>query len=276
MLLFKFAQTKLQKAWKVRRHLKIELCTFFLFVPGFLQMIGISIFELEKACRVNLAIESEVCDNLNNVPYKEICTLLEENSLELGTLNNTSIDYFIEKLKIVERSGKIINGKIELILIEKVCSAEKESQKLVSKLFAIRAPIATVFVLIIVSFAGAWSDKHDVRKAFILIPFVGELLAVLVYIVSAIYMDEIRVEYAIMAGKIVPSMFGGQTLFMIGVSSFMTVTTAENYRTFRFGCFSMFITLLGMFASPLSGILYNTFSYVGKIRFYIFYITRNQ
>lgn len=271
MIQLELFKNEFKKAWKVKGHLKIELVTLFLILPGFLQMIGISIFELEKACRVNLKIEKEVCDNLNNVPYKQICSLIELHSINFENLNATEI--LKEKLKFILSHEHSVTGVRELILIEKVCSAEKESQKLVSKLFAIRAPISTVFILVIVAFAGAWSDKHDVRKAFILVPFFGELLGVIIYVVSAKYMNEIPVEYPIIAGKMVSSIFGGQTLYMIGASSYLTVTTDEKYRTFRFGCFSMFITLLGIFGSPLSGIIYTNFTYVGM---YVIFIYSNN
>lgn len=66
----------------------------------------------------------------------------------------------------------------ELSLIKSVCHAEKESQKLLSKLYAYRAPIATTFTLIIVMFAGAWSDKYQIRKPFMLVPFLGEVLTI--------------------------------------------------------------------------------------------------
>lgn len=37
-----------RKLWKARGHLRMEIVAFFLFLPGFLLMIGLSIFELEK------------------------------------------------------------------------------------------------------------------------------------------------------------------------------------------------------------------------------------
>lgn len=86
----------------------------------------------------------------------------------------------------------------------------------------------------------------------------------MVFILSAIYMEQVPAEYAIYLGRIIPSMFGGGTLFMIGVHSYMTVTTTEEHRTFRIGFYSMFFTFLGIFASPLSGLFFEWFNYVGK------------
>lgn len=37
-----------EKLWTLRGHLKIEAATFFLMIPGFLMMICMPVFELEK------------------------------------------------------------------------------------------------------------------------------------------------------------------------------------------------------------------------------------
>lgn len=77
-------------------------------------------------------------------------------------------------------------------------------------------------------------------------------------------MDTIQADYCVLGAQIIPALTGGTSLYMIGASSYMTVTTSEEQRTFRFGCFSMFITILGIIASPLSGPLFKLLTYVGK------------
>ncbi|XP_063697924.1 lysosomal proton-coupled steroid conjugate and bile acid symporter SLC46A3-like [Culicoides brevitarsis] len=255
------AKKHTSELWAIRNHLRIEACAFFFFLSGFLLIIGMSVFELEKACRVNLRLEPQICDNLNNIPYKEMCVLLENDKFLFQNGGN-STDELRFLLENVQAKGHNVKGLSELVLIHKVCEAEEESQKLISKMYAIRSPIATIFILLIVLFAGSWSDKHDIRKAFILVPFIGEILASVINVVSAIYMNHIPADYVIYGGKIIPSIFGGQTLFMIGVHSYMTVTTTEEHRTFRIGVYSMFFTFLGIFASPLSGFLFEMLNYV--------------
>lgn len=170
-----------RELWAIKSHLRIEVVAFFSFLPFFLTMIGMSVFELEKACRVNLRLESEICDNLNNIPYKEMCPILESHD-GLFMNRNASENGLNELLKTLHTKGHRVEGLSELFLVQNVCEAEKESQKLVSKMFAIRAPIgkanslddlecfivsisflflvtATGFTLLIVLFAGSWSDK---------------------------------------------------------------------------------------------------------------------
>lgn len=254
---------KLKSIWKYKGHLKIELIAFFLILPGFLQFIAVSIFELEKACRVNLIIEAEVCENLNNVPYKKMCSLLNDHSSKLIALNLSDSELVNKKIEIILQEGYQQESILDVELIEKSCDAEKDSQKLISSLYALRLPVSTFFILIIVSFGGALSDKFKIRKFFILLPFIGEILSIFTYVIAAAN-DSLPVEYPIMIGKILSSILGGQTLFMIGASSYMTVMTTEEHRTVRFGFFTMFTTWLGIIASPLSGFFFNNFSYIGR------------
>lgn len=132
------------------------------------------------------------------------------------------------------------------------------------KIFFTVSITATTFTLLIVIFAGTWSDKYNIRKIFILIPFIGEVIAQTIYIISSIYMNQIPIQYALYPASIVTAIFGSRTLFAIGIFSYMTVTTTEKDRTFRMGCYSMFYTFLGILTSPFSGILFEIFSYTRK------------
>lgn len=128
---------------------------------------------------MNLNYKTEICDNLNNARYKDICQSMLEKSKLTELKHNVSKqevgdDYF-NYLLLNETEATDAN---ELSLIKRVCDAEKEGQKLLSKLYAYRAPIATTFTLIIVMFAGAWSDKYQIRKPFMLVPFLGEVLTI--------------------------------------------------------------------------------------------------
>uniref|UniRef100_A0A336LQC0 CSON010152 protein n=1 Tax=Culicoides sonorensis TaxID=179676 RepID=A0A336LQC0_CULSO len=252
-----------KKIWSLRDHLKIEAATFFLMIPGFLMMICLPVFELEKACRVNLQFGTDTCDNLNNARFKDICQTMNEKSRLTESKHNITEqevedDYF-NNLLLNETEATDTD---ELSLIKRVCHAEKESQKLLSKLYAYRAPIATTFTLLIVVFAGAWSDKYQIRKPFLLVPFLGEVITIGIFFVSALYMETIPAEYSVIGVAIIPALTGGPSLFMIGASSYMTVTTAEDQRTFRFGVFSMFITILGIIGAPLSGPLFKLLTYI--------------
>jgi hypothetical protein len=40
---------------------------------------------------------------------------------------------------------------------------------------------------------------------------------------------------------------------LMGIYSYLTSVTAEENRTFRFGCFTVFLTLIPIFSIPWSG-----------------------
>lgn len=60
-------------------------------------------------------------------------------------------------------------------LEEAVCHAEIESQKLDTKLNAFTSPFDSFFGIVMILFAGGWSDKRHRRKPCMLIPLLGEL-----------------------------------------------------------------------------------------------------
>lgn len=114
---------------------------------------------------------------MNNIRFKDICETLDEKVKITESKHNITEKSVGEDLfnffLLDETEARDVN---ELSLVKNVCLAEKESQKLISKLYAYRSPIGTTFVLVIVLFAGAWSDKHQIRKPFMLVPFFGEIL----------------------------------------------------------------------------------------------------
>lgn len=106
--------------------------------------------------------------------------------------------------------------------------------------------------------------QHDIRKIFILLPFIGEILGSCTYILSSIFFNEVPADMTIYIASILMSLFGGRSLYAVGIDSYLAITTSEDYRTFRIGFYSMFRTALGIFASPLGGVLFELLSYKRK------------
>ncbi|XP_059607866.1 probable peptidoglycan muropeptide transporter SLC46 [Phlebotomus argentipes] len=154
-------------------------------------------------------------------------------------------------------------GEVNLdVLKEKVCQAETESQKIVALIKGYRAPISAIFPLIIVIFAGGWSDKKRIRKPLLLLPIIGEFLGCLALFISAIFMLQLPLEFAGILEKLLPAMFGGFTLMLMGVYSYITDITAEEDRTFRFGVLAVSISLIPIAGVPWSGYLFEKLGYV--------------
>ncbi|XP_061392567.1 uncharacterized protein LOC133328034, partial [Musca vetustissima] len=118
-----------------------------------------------------------------------------------------------------------------------------------------------IFPLIVMLFAGGWSDRYNKRKACMVFPIIGESLMFLCLLVSAIFFDKIPMEFGAYSEAIVPALFGGQTLCLMAIDSYMTISTPEADRIFRFGIFAMFTTGLPFIGQPISGVLFNYLGY---------------
>ena len=78
-------------------------------------------------------------------------------------------------------------------------------------------------------------------------------------------MDEIPMQVPAYSERIAPSIFGGQTLMLMGIYSYLTEITSEENRTFRFGCLTVFFTLIPILSIPWSGVLFNYLGYTSTI-----------
>jgi MFS transporter, PCFT/HCP family, solute carrier family 46, member 3 len=219
---------------KIVSFISVEPFVLCWFLPSCILIVAMENLNLEKACRVNLKMGDDVCRNMINKTINNInCAEVDATDDGGGTLSNVTSELFN--------------------LTKSVCFAETESQKLLSVVFAARAPISSIFPLIIVLFAGGWSDKKRIRKPLVLLPIVGELIGSIVLLLSSIFMDEIPMEIPAFSERITPSIFGGQILMLMGIYSYLSEATAEENRTFRFGCFTVFLTLVPIISIPWSG-----------------------
>lgn len=169
-------------------------------LPSCILIVAMENLNLEKSCRVNLGLSHEICENMINKTINDInCAEVDLSA----PLNDTLLDPIKQ-------------------LARDVCDAETESQKLLSVVFGLRSPIAAIFPLIIVLFAGGWSDKKGIRKPLVLFPILGELIGAIILLISAIFMDEIPMEVPAFSERVFPSLFGGQTLMLMGIYSYLT------------------------------------------------------
>lgn len=217
---------------KVLSFISVEPFALCWILPSCLLIVAMENLNLEKSCRVNLALSDEICQNMIN-----------------KTINNINC----AEVDLTDMGGNMTMDEHLFNLTKSVCSAETESQKLLSVVFGLRSPIAAIVPLIIVLFAGGWSDKKGIRKPLVLFPILGELISSLVLLLSSIFMDTIPMQVPAFSERVVPSLFGGQTLMLMGIYSYLSQMTNEENRTFRFGCFTVFLTLVPILSIPWSG-----------------------
>lgn len=220
------------KFWfnKILSFISVEPAVFCWLLPSCILIVAMENLNLEKSCLVNLQLSDEICKNMINKTINEInCANIDVK--EMPTSFNSSLHE----------------------LTYNVCKAETDSQKLLSVVIGLRSPISAVFPLIIVLFAGGWSDKKGIRKPLILLPILGELIGAVILLLSSIFMREIPMEVPAFSERVIPSLFGSQTLMLMGVYSYLTGITTEEDRTLRFGCLTIFLTLIPIFGIPSSG-----------------------
>lgn len=206
-------QEEENQSWfrKILGYISVEPFVVAWILPSCLLIVAMENLNLEKACRVNLGLNETICTNMinktiHNIDCAEVAAALEM-SAAAEALN-----------------GTVVNATMTNVtdLAKAVCDAETGSQELLSFVFGIRSPIAAIFPLIIVLFAGGWSDKKGIRKPLVLFPIIGELIGALILLLSSIFMDEIPMEVPAISERVIPSLFGGQTLMLMGIYAYLT------------------------------------------------------
>lgn len=125
-------EEKISGIRKFFSYISVEPFVLAWVLPSCILIVAMENLNLEKSCRVNLGLSDEICENMINKTINDINCAEPVNETFSDQLKNLSAE---------------------------VCKAETESQKLLSVVFGLRAPIAAIFPLIIVLFAGGWSDK---------------------------------------------------------------------------------------------------------------------
>uniref|UniRef100_A0A1B0CNX0 uridine/cytidine kinase n=1 Tax=Lutzomyia longipalpis TaxID=7200 RepID=A0A1B0CNX0_LUTLO len=249
---------KVRKVLGFWRHITVEPLLLCWLLPSCFLIAAMENLELEKSCRVNLGLEDIVCTNMINKTIHNIdCT--EVTPPEVNVMNKTVDGEENRAETVLVNEDGVVNLDV---LKERVCAAETESQKVVALIKGYRAPISAIFPLIIVLFAGGWSDKKRLRKPCMLLPVFGEFLGCLALFISAIFMLQLPMEFAGILEKLFPAMCGGFTLMLMGVYSYITDITAEEDRTFRFGVLAVSISLIPIAGVPWSGYLFEKLGYI--------------
>lgn len=167
----------LRKAWKFVSVEPVMICWL---LPTCLLYIAIENLALEKSCRVNFGYSDVVCDNMidksiNRIDCVDVRSKLNARNysgFEELSLGDANIDQLVH-----DPMYNVTEGLSELEI--EVCHAEVDSQILDSELNVYTSPFDSVFGILMILFAGGWSDRTGRRKPCMIIPLVGELAALI-------------------------------------------------------------------------------------------------
>lgn len=216
-----------------------------------------------QSCRVNLDMGKEVCDLMIRKPDDLDCSVFAAvTEAPVLAYNDTLLSASMSNMTM--QVAEVVEN-VQAGLFKSVCFAEEESQKLLATIKGIRSPISSIFPLIIVLFAGGYSDKYNIRKPLMILPMIGDMLAVVVLLIASIFMYQLPMEFSGYLEKIFPALTGNFTLMIMGIFSYLTAISKEEDRTFRFGLFSVMVSVIPTL-SFLAGPLYNALGYVRKLK----------
>ncbi|XP_076257841.1 lysosomal proton-coupled steroid conjugate and bile acid symporter SLC46A3-like [Rhynchophorus ferrugineus] len=141
--------------------------------------------------------------------------------------------------------------------------ANARIQILISDVHSWQLPIQSVMPLILVLFLGSYSDRHQWRKPFLLLPLIGELFAVTGCILSVIFMKYWPLELHGFLQTIVPSFFGGQTMLVMAVFAYIADVSTLEMRTLRIGIVQIVMNACVPIVQSFSALLFNEIGYIG-------------
>ncbi|XP_060516484.1 uncharacterized protein LOC132695972 [Cylas formicarius] len=124
-------------------------------------------------------------------------------------------------------------------------------------------PIQSVMPLILVLFLGSYSDRHQLRKPFLVLPLLGELFAVAGCILSVIFMKSWTLEVLGVVQTVIPSFFGGQTMIVMAVFAYIADVSTLEMRTLRIGVVQIVLNACAPLVQSFSAVLFVQVGYVG-------------
>lgn len=117
-----------------------------------------------------------------------------------------------------------------------------------------KSALGSVVSCCLILFWGSWSDRHNRRKPCILVPFIGELLAV-TGLMLCTYFESWPLEYTIFIEGFFPAITGGSFTAMMGMFSYISHISSKEQRTVRIGILNLCLTLGVPIGMAFSGIL---------------------
>ncbi|KAL3289016.1 hypothetical protein HHI36_003459 [Cryptolaemus montrouzieri] len=140
---------------------------------------------------------------------------------------------------------------------------EVEVQQLVVKWAAYKAFIIGSIPVISMIFLGSWSDRHRRRKPIILLPMVGDLLDSIGLFICSYYLLELSLEYSWMIDTFCIALFGGQSIFHLGIYSYVGGIGSDEDKTVRVGSVCISDTVAMSTSMFLGGITLNRLGFLG-------------
>lgn len=123
-------------------------------------------------------------------------------------------------------------------------------------------PISSVVPVLLVIVVGSYSDRHKVRKPFLLMPIFGDTIAIVGTILNVIYMRQWPLEAQAVADRIIPSLFGSEKLIIMISYAYIADISSVEMRTIRMAVIPILLNIIIPVVQALSGILFREVGYM--------------
>ncbi|KAK4884692.1 hypothetical protein RN001_000963 [Aquatica leii] len=166
--------------------------------------------------------------------------------------------------------------RVNLNLTESICDAlqfrnrsgynesdEILVQRVVASSYIWKNVVYGVFPAILLPMLGSWSDRNNVRKALMLIPLAGEVIANVGFLLCTYFFYQLSMEVSIAVEVFPTALTGGSNMFLLGIFTYVATISTTKYRTFRIGVVHVLFNISVTIGYALSGIMYNEVGFYG-------------
>lgn len=147
-------------------------------------------------------------------------------------------------------------------------------QLLITNMHSWQTPMQSIVPILLILFLGSYSDRHKIRKPFLILPLIGELFAVVGVILCCIYMREWGLNILGVLATVIPSFFGGQSMLTMATFAYIADVSTLDMRTIRIGIVQITLTIASPIAQYFSAFLLARLDYIPVfsigLLFYIF------
>ena len=138
---------------------------------------------------------------------------------------------------------------------------QKEVQSLVNDFQMVNQWLTSLPCVFFSVIAGALSDEFG-RKPLMLFPLIGDLIRTLLNIINYAFIETLPLEFFFFDS--IGSLFGGSTVYYLGVYSYGTTVTKPKERAHRLARLDGVETLAIIIGTLLSPIIFKNFGYFGN------------
>lgn len=154
----------------------------------------------------------------------------------------------------------ILNGSHENYTHE-----NNEIQEALSNMHSWQQPLQSFTPLVLVIFFGSFSDRHRLRKPFLLFPLLGDIIGLSGCILCVVYMELWPLEVQGVMQNVVPSMLGSSVVILMYTTAYIADTTSVENRTMRLGVLQILLSVSGPLGNSFCGNFFLRFGYIGVL-----------